>query len=184
MKTLFPPAASSDLARSFCRQRVTTFLLVLSLVFTMSVSALAQSQPAAQSTASPPPAPAEKRVPNEIPPATGSIKGRVVADDGRPVVNASLIAQAVNGPPTVRPAQVDSEGKFSFNDLPSGAYVVFAVAPGYIDEAMSTGDPNDWPRHLIGAQLKIKMIKGGVITGKVTNSKGDPIVGVPVHAEA
>jgi hypothetical protein len=28
------------------------------------------------------------------------------------------------------------------------------------------------------------MIKGGVITGKVTNSKGDPIVGVPVHAEA
>ena len=47
---------------------------------------------------------------------------------------------------------------------------------------MSTSDPNDWPRHLIGAQLKIKMIKGGVITGKVTNSKGDPIVGVPVHA--
>ena len=49
---------------------------------------------------------------------------------------------------------------------------------------MSTGDPNDWPRHLIGAQLKIKMIKGGVITGKVTNSKGDPIVGVPVRAVA
>jgi len=28
------------------------------------------------------------------------------------------------------------------------------------------------------------MIKGGVITGKVTNSKGDPIVGVPVRAVA
>jgi len=165
---------------------VKTLFRVLPLVLTMSgvVSALAQSQPAAQSTASPPPAPAEKRVLNEIPLATGSIKGRVVADDGRPVVNASLIAQAVNGPPTVRPAQVDSEGKFSFNDLPSAAYVVFAVAPGYIDEAMSTGDPNDWPRHLVGSQLKIKMIKGGVITGKVTNWKGDPIVGVPVHAEA
>jgi hypothetical protein len=49
---------------------------------------------------------------------------------------------------------------------------------------MSTGDPNDWPRYLIGAQLKIKMIRGGVITGKVTDSKGDPIVGVPVHAVA
>jgi Carboxypeptidase regulatory-like domain len=49
---------------------------------------------------------------------------------------------------------------------------------------MSTGDPNDWPRYLIGTQLKIKMIRGGVITGKVTNSKGDPIVGVPVHAVA
>jgi len=150
----------------------------------MSVTALAQSQPAAQSTAAPSPTPAEKRGPNEAPPATGSIKGRVVADDGRPVVNASLMAQAINGPPTIRPAQVDSEGKFSFDELPSAVYVVFAIAPGYIDEAMSTGDPNDWPRYLIGSQLKIKMVKGGVITGKVTNSKGDPIVGVPVHAEA
>ncbi|HSE15493.1 MAG TPA: carboxypeptidase-like regulatory domain-containing protein [Pyrinomonadaceae bacterium] len=160
MKTLFPRA----------------FLLVLVLTMSGVVSALAQSTP------SPSPTPAEKRAPNENPPATGSIKGRVVADDGRPVVNATLMAQAVNGTPAVRPAQVDSEGKFSFDDLPSAAYIVFAAAPGYIDEAMSTGDPNDWPRYLIGSQLKIKMIKGGVITGKVTNSKGDPIVGVPVHA--
>jgi hypothetical protein len=94
------------------------------------------------------------------------------------------MARAINGPLSVRPAQVDSEGKFSLDDLPSAAYIIFAVAPGYIDEAMSTGDQNDWPRHLIGEQLKIKMIKGGVITGKVTNAKGDPIVGVPVHAVA
>src|SRR6185369_1524969 len=143
-------------------------------------SVLAQSQP----TPSPSPTPVEKRSPNENLPATGSIKGRVVADDGQPVVNATLMAQAVNGQPSMRPAKVDSEGKFSFDDLPPAGYIVFAVAPGYIDEAMSTGDPNDWPRHLIGAQLKIKMTKGGVITGKVTNSKGDPIVGVPVHAVA
>lgn len=184
MKTLFPPAGASALTRSFCRQRATTFLLVLPLVLTMSgfVSALAQSLPAAKSTASPPPTPADKRGPNENPPVNGSIKGRVVADDGRPVVNATLMAQAVNGPQSIRPAQVDSEGKFSFDDLPSAAYIVIATAPGYIDEAMATGDPNDWPRYLIGAQLKIKMIKGGAITGKVTNSKGDPIVGVPVHA--
>jgi hypothetical protein len=159
-------------------------LFPLILIVSGVVSALAQSPPPAKSTASPSPTPAEKRGPNENPPATGSIKGRVVADDGRPVVNATLMAQAINGPPTIRPAQADSEGKFSFDDLPSAGYIIFAIAPGYIDEAMSTGDPNDWPRHLIGAQLKIKMIKGGVITGKVTNSKGDPIVGVPVHAVA
>jgi hypothetical protein len=79
---------------------------------------------------------------------------------------------------------VDPEGKFSFDDLPPAGYIVMATAPGYVDEAMSMGDPSDWPRHLIGAQLKIRMIKGGVITGKVTNSKGDPMVGVPVHAVA
>lgn len=179
MKTLFPPAGASPLTLS-------AFLFVLPLVLTMSgvVSAQAQSQPAAKSTSSPSPTPVEKRGPNENPPATGSIKGRVVAEDGRPVVNATLMAQAVNGSPFARPAQADSEGKFSFDDLPPAAYMVFAVAPGYIDEAMSTSDANDWPRHLVGAQLKIKMIKGGAITGKVTNSKGDPIVGVPVNAMA
>ena len=182
MKTLLPPVAAASLTRSLCLQGATTFLVVLPLVLTMCgvVSVQAQSQTPVKSTSSPSPTPAEKR-PNEIPPS-GSIKGRVVADDGRPVVNATLMAQAVNGPPSVKPAQVDSEGKFSFDDLPSAAYIVFASAPGYIDEAMSTGDPNDWPRHLIGAQLKIRMIRGGVITGKVTNSKGDPIVGVPVRA--
>lgn len=183
MKTLSLPTAASALTPRVCRQRAAAFLIVLPLVLTICgvVSALGQSQPAAKATP-PPPTPAAKPVPIENPPATGSIKGRVVADDGRPVVNATLMAQAVNGPPSVRPAQVDSEGKFSFDDLPSAAYVVFAVAPGYIDEAMATGDPNDWPRHLIGSQLRIKMIRGGVITGKVTNSKGDPIVGVPVRA--
>jgi Carboxypeptidase regulatory-like domain len=186
MKLLSPPAVDSALTRSFCCQRAAAFLFVLPFVLTISgvVSALAQSQPSAKPTASPSPTPAEKRVPNESPPATGSIKGRVVADDGQPVVNATLMAQAVNGPPSARSAKADSEGKFTFDDLPPAGYIVFTIAPGYIDEAMSTTDPNDWPRHLIGAQLKIKMIKGGVITGKVTNSKGDPIVGVPVHAVA
>lgn len=185
MKRLYPPAGSAALTRRFCCPRAAALLLLpLVLITSGVVSALAQSQPAAKSTASPPPAPVEKRNRNENPPATGSIKGRVVADDGQPVVNATLMAQSVNGPPSIRPAQVDSEGKFSLNDLPPASYVVFAAAPGYIDEAMATGDPNDWPRHLIGAQLKIKMIKGGVITGKVTDSKGDPIVGVPVHAVA
>lgn len=184
MKTLSPPVEDSALTRRFCNQRAKALLLVLPLVLTMSgvCSVLAQSQPAARSTASPSPTPVEKRSANEDPPATGSIKGRVVTDDGQPVVNATLMAQAVNSQPSMRPAKVDSEGKFSFDDLPPASYIVFAVAPGYIDEAMSTGDPNDWPRHLIGAQLKIRMLKGGVITGKVTNSKGDPIVGVPVHA--
>src|SRR6185369_835758 len=90
MKTLSPPAEDSTLTRRFCSQRAKALLLVLPLVLTMSgvVSVLAQSQPAARSTASPSPTPTEKRSPNEDPPATGSIKGRVVADDGQPVVRS------------------------------------------------------------------------------------------------
>jgi hypothetical protein len=114
------------------------------------------------------------------PPTTGTIKGRVVSDEGRPVTNATIVAQSATGAPAAKPTRVDGEGKFVFEDLPTAAYIVIATAPGYIDQSMSVADPNQWPRHLIGAQLKITMIKGGVITGTVTNAKGDPVVGVPV----
>jgi hypothetical protein len=115
-------------------------------------------------------------------PTTGTINGRVVSNDGRPVTNAAVIAQAVTGAPASKAARVDAEGRFVFDDLPAAAYIIMTTAPGYIDQSMTLGDPSQWPRHLIGAQLKITMIKGGVITGTVTTSKGEPLVGVPVNA--
>src|SRR5690349_684906 len=104
MKTVPSPARASALTQRFCRQRAAAFLLVLPLVLTLSGidSALAQSQPATKSTASPPATAAEKRGADENPSVTGSIKGRVVADDGQPVVNATLMAQSVNGPPSIK----------------------------------------------------------------------------------
>src|SRR5689334_13381164 len=101
MKARFVAASAAAQIRSFCRQPAATFLLLLPLVLTISglVSALAQSQRTATPAPSPSPTPAEKLSP-EIPPATGSIKGRVVADDGRPIVNATLMLQAVNTAPS------------------------------------------------------------------------------------
>jgi hypothetical protein len=191
VKTLSRSFGAPGVMRRVDRHRCAgAFLLVLLLLamFAMPgnvVPALAQSQTTAKPAASPETAPVQKPGVNEstlVSPATGTIKGRVVSDDGRPVTNATLIAQAVTGAPAAKPGRVDSEGRFVFDDLPPAAYVVIAIAPGYIDESLATGDPSQWPRHLIGAQLKITMIKGGVITGTVTNSKGDPVVGVPVHA--
>jgi hypothetical protein len=90
------------------------------------------------------------------------------------------MAQSVTGPASAIPGRVDAEGKFVLDDVPTAAYVVVATAPGYIDQSMAVGDPSQWPRHLVGSQVKITMIKGGVITGTVTNAKGEPVVGVPV----
>ena len=156
--------------------------LLISFMAGSDARALAQSQ--ASPTASPQTLPVDKRAAKEntLAPTSGTIKGRVVSDDGHPIPNANVMAQAVTGPATAKPGRADAEGQFSFDDLSPAAYVVMAMAPGYIDQSVSTGDPSQWPRHLLGAQLKITMIKGGVITGAVTNSKGDPVVGVPVHA--
>lgn len=153
------------------------------------VPASAQSQPAAPRPASPP-ASTPATVPGQKPEVnpetakavTGTIKGRVVFDDGRPLTNASVMAQPTTNTGGPRAARVDSEGRFVFDEVPAAVYVILATAPGYIDPSLSSGDPSQWPRHLIGAQVKITLIKGGVITGTVTNSRGEAVVGVPVHA--
>lgn len=143
-----------------------------------------QATPAASPTPAQPAAPGQKPAANAnaSPPVTGTIRGRLVADDGQPLTNANVMVQSLTASPAVKPTRVDSEGRFAFEDLPPAAYLVVATAPGYIDRSMSLGDPAQWPRHLIGSNVRITMIRGGVITGVVTNAKGEPITGVPVRA--
>ena len=148
--------------------RKLAFLLVL-LVAGNALTTRAQSETPPKTAATP--------VANASPspPITGAIKGRLVADDGQPLTNANVMVQSLTAAPAVKPARVDSEGRFTFEDLPPAAYLVVATAPGYIDRSMALGEPSEWPRHLIGSNVRITMIKGGVITGTITNSKGEPI---------
>ena len=143
----------------------------------------------AQSETSPKPAATPTPTPDATPDTrkgtgtlTGTIKGRMVASDGQPLLNATVMAQALTGSFVVKPTRPDAEGRFAFDDLVPGAYTLIATAPGYIDQSVSEGDSNKWQRHLIGSNVRINMIRGGVITGMVTNTKGEPIVGIPVHA--
>jgi len=146
--------------------------------------ATAQSESSAKPAASPTPSPGQPSIAKEngSPPVTGTIKGRLVSSDGQPLTNASVLAQSLNGTPSMKPTRPDADGRFTFDDLAPGSYILIATVPGYIDESMSLGNPLDWPRHLIGSSVKINMIRGGVITGLVTNAKGEPLVGIPVRA--
>lgn len=145
------------------------------------VALVAQSQTPATPTGTATTTPGQK--PEKAPPSTtGTIKGRLGADDGQPLTNANVMVQSLTTTPTVKPAPVDSDGRFAFDELPAAAYLIIATAPGYIDAATAFGDATQWPRHLIGSDVRITMIRGGVITGQVTNAKGEPVVGVPVHA--
>ena len=112
---------------------------------------------------------------------TGTIKGRVVSDDGRPINNASIAAGG-SGAMAQKMTRVDAEGRFVLEELPATSYTIMAVAPGYVDQKLLQADPGQQSRYLIGSQLKIVMLRGGVITGTVTDSKGQPVVGVPVSA--
>src|SRR6185369_4708093 len=101
-----------------------------------------------------------------------SIAGRVVASSGNfPIVNARVIARAAGGPTSMRMATTDEDGKFKLTDLSPGNYVVRVGAVGYIPEPSFTASSFYRP----GENITIRMIKGGVITGRVLNKNGEPM---------
>ena len=164
-------------------------VLALSLVMLVTgnvLVALAQSETPPKPAAPAATVPGQKPAKSEPtpPPITGTITGRLTASDGQPLTTANVLVQSLTGTPVAKPARPDAEGRFSFDGLTPGAYIVMGTAPGYIDQSMTLGSPLQWPRHLIGSSVNVSMIRGGVITGLVTNPKGEPLVGVPVNATA
>jgi hypothetical protein len=119
---------------------------------------------------------------------TGVITGRVVTEDGSglPGVTVSLIPVAADrrtissGPQTRILTDVD--GNFKFTGLAPRVYSVSASsAKGYVRGPVPVSERQDsgWLR--IGANVTITMIKGGAITGRVTNSMGEPLIAVQVN---
>ena len=112
---------------------------------------------------------------------TGTISGQAVSDSGQPIPNVlvSIRAYGVNGP--YRSTITESDGNFQISGLDPMAYMVTASLPGYV---MAPRDPDATPiaYYHVGDSVRLEMMKGGVITGTVTRSAGEPVVAVPVRA--
>ncbi|HEU4594936.1 MAG TPA: carboxypeptidase-like regulatory domain-containing protein [Pyrinomonadaceae bacterium] len=112
---------------------------------------------------------------------TGSIKGRVLGEGGEPLSGVTVRANGrSSGLPFVPPATTatDEEGQFTLERLAPNVYNVTAELPGYVAE--SEGQPAP-PRQRLGDHVTLKMAKGGVITGTVTDASGEPLVGANVR---
>ncbi|MDL1871494.1 hypothetical protein FBR05_04750 [Deltaproteobacteria bacterium PRO3] len=59
---------------------------------------------------------------------TGSLQGRIVGEDGRPIAGAQV---SLDDYPVARKARSDAEGFFRFDQLPIGSYYVTASRRGY-----------------------------------------------------
>lgn len=115
-----------------------------------------------------------------VAPRTGAINGRVINENGQPVPHATIYVTApiiLNQP---RISTTDDGGNFQVSGLDALVYTVGAAAPSYVT---APREPDSLPSYYrIGDSLTINLIKGGVITGTVTTSSGEPIVQVGVRA--
>ena len=113
------------------------------------------------------------------------IAGRVtVHGKGLPGVIVSLRAGGPQAQGQTPQATTDADGKYRITDVPLGSYVVMPVAPAYTvpgatrmtvptDEVVITN--NDTIE-----DIDFELVRGGVVTGKVSDTDGRPIIDQPI----
>lgn len=124
---------------------------------------------------------AQTNLPTDARPARAAtiITGRVVTtSDNFPIANARVLARAAGGPTSVRLATTDDDGKFQLTNLTPANYVIRVVAAGYVADLVQS----DMPFYRPGENVTFRMIKGGVITGRVVNQTGQPLALARVRA--
>jgi len=88
---------------------------------------------------------------------------------------------------TTPSAKTNENGYFRITGLPAGRYAPISLTPGYImpkggtDYLMARGAAFDIAEGEIIENLDIELIPGSVITGRVTDSNGRPLVEEQVH---
>ncbi|HKQ74279.1 MAG TPA: carboxypeptidase-like regulatory domain-containing protein [Blastocatellia bacterium] len=113
----------------------------------------------------------------------GAITGRVVADDGSGMAGVTVAlhpatAQGGQG----RSTTTDEDGNFRFTDLPSRPYGISVFSTREYAQPPILTASGERLYYRIGEHVRIALIRGGVITGRVTNAGGEPVIGIQVIA--
>jgi Carboxypeptidase regulatory-like domain len=119
---------------------------------------------------------------------TASLAGRVTDTTGHPLHKAALTLRNVGPAPVPQPtftAESGSDGKFSFDGIPPGRYMLTLERIGYLQKSWRSGPQETSSRltltvgqHIGG--ITLAMIRAVTISGKVTDADGDPVAGVQV----
>lgn len=111
----------------------------------------------------------------------GRLSGRLTNESGQPLANVVVMAVRQGAATVTRPAEAstDTDGRFRFNDLATGLYRLDPYAAGYV----LADDPHSPPTtYRLGENATLRLVKGSVITGQITDARGVPMVAVPVQA--
>src|SRR5262245_8139100 len=111
---------------------------------------------------------------------TAIVSGRI-ALKGEPARGVMVLLQGQNPGLADSPrASTDESGRFRFTAVVAGWYSISALAPGYIMlEETSLGFPGKTLNIAEGEKVEnvdLEIKRGGVITGRITDSNGRPVI--------
>jgi len=106
-----------------------------------------------------------------------SITGRVVLEDGQPAAGATIAAYPVGAQGRMYAASSDEAGNFKLVGLAPGSYSLNAETPGFVLNGRSMAENV----YRAGENVTLRLVRGGVITGRVTDLAGEPLVAVGVN---
>ena len=130
--------------------------------------------------------------------ATATIAGRVTIE-GEPAPGIIVLATPVDafpyraGPPVAR-VETDTDGRYRLTRIPAGRILVMASAPTHVPTrvsglgALGGGAMPNMPGPTVSVtegeaveNIDFALARGGVITGRVTDADGRPVVSEPVR---
>ena len=117
---------------------------------------------------------------NSEAPLDGTISGSAVSETGQALAGVTVFVRDTSANGISRSTITGPDGNFRIKNLGPGLYLVSGFLPAYV---MNPTDPNSPEnRFRIGDTVRLDLIRGGVITGTVVNSAGEPVIGVRVRA--
>ena len=113
--------------------------------------------------------------------AGGSITVRVTGEDNQPIPNAVVSAQRLGAQSSfTNDNSGATTGRYVLSNLDPGVYRVSANAPGFVPEAESLAEQAERNLFRPGDTATFRLVRGGVITGRVLDPEGEPAVGAAV----
>jgi protocatechuate 3,4-dioxygenase beta subunit len=133
------------------------------------------------------PAPSDSKRTEDTP---CTVTGQVVsAAEGDPVKSAriSLILEHSRSHNQIYAASSDSDGHFTFKDIPPGSYQFLASHTGFVEQHYKAGTNDSGPLFSLRSGEKVsgvlfRLTAAAVITGRVTNEDGDAMQRIEVVA--